>query len=108
MSVCSNTPVNRESIISFTIECLEYSELVYENETIPARIPGALPVVQRVDKCSFKVVQLIVGGTAAAAKEFPHMARLGYGNSNIVQWECGGTIISNRFILTAGHCVETE
>lgn len=54
-------------------------------------------------QCKY-VTGLIVGGTAAKKGEFPHMAAIGYkafGNPN---YYCGGSIISESFVLTAAHC----
>ncbi|XP_022900045.2 venom protease-like [Onthophagus taurus] len=48
---------------------------------------------------------LITGGEDAVPKEFPHMAILGYGNENSTEWKCGGTLISEQFVLTAAHCL---
>ncbi|XP_071055284.1 serine protease snake-like [Onthophagus taurus] len=48
---------------------------------------------------------IIVGGTDANPTEFPHMAALGYGDSPNIQWECGGSLISEKFVLTAAHCL---
>jgi len=45
-------------------------------------------------------VDQIVGGTPAAAGEFPFQAALLLGNSL-----CGGTLISPSIILTAAHCL---
>ncbi|CAH1643993.1 unnamed protein product [Spodoptera littoralis] len=46
-----------------------------------------------------------VGGRDAKRWEFPHVALLGYGEDvDSAQWLCGGSVISERFILTAGHC----
>lgn len=53
-------------------------------------------------------VDLIVNGEAADRGEFPHQALLGYsGNGSVVQryeFLCGGSLISERFVLTAAHC----
>lgn len=47
----------------------------------------------------------IVGGKDAYKGEFPHMAALGYPSNGIILWQCGGSIISEKFILTAAHCL---
>jgi secreted trypsin-like serine protease len=47
---------------------------------------------------------LIVGGVRANPDEFPHMAAIGYQNLDKVSYECGGSLISERFVLTAAHC----
>merc|ERR1712055_12496 len=44
----------------------------------------------------------IVGGWKARAHEFPYQISLRYRNSHM----CGGSIITNRYILTAAHCTE--
>ncbi|XP_050433648.1 venom protease-like isoform X2 [Adelges cooleyi] len=47
----------------------------------------------------------IVGGTAAKAAEFPHMVLLGFGEQfSSVEWSCGGSLISDRYVLSAAHC----
>jgi len=46
-----------------------------------------------------------VGGEDADPKEFPHMAVLGYGTEDNIQWACGGTLISDQYVLTASHCL---
>ncbi|XP_055301608.1 serine protease persephone-like [Sitodiplosis mosellana] len=49
----------------------------------------------------------ILGGAPAKTDEFPWMAALGHLNSELkVEFNCGGTLISNNFVLTAAHCVK--
>ncbi|KAL5285036.1 hypothetical protein ACFFRR_007023 [Megaselia abdita] len=44
----------------------------------------------------------IVGGETTNVNEFPWMARLSYFN----RFYCGGTLINDRYVLTAAHCVK--
>uniref|UniRef100_A0A8D8YYK7 Serine protease snake n=1 Tax=Cacopsylla melanoneura TaxID=428564 RepID=A0A8D8YYK7_9HEMI len=55
---------------------------------------------------------LIVGGQRALYGEFPHQTELGYWEAGApmedVKWVCGGTLISERFVVTAAHCIVTR
>lgn len=44
----------------------------------------------------------VVGGKDATLGQFPHQILLKYGGS----FTCGGSILNNRFVLTAAHCVD--
>ncbi|CAG9813085.1 unnamed protein product [Phaedon cochleariae] len=47
----------------------------------------------------------IRGGANARLNEFPWMALLSYRTRRGPDFKCGGTIINERYILTAGHCL---
>uniref|UniRef100_A0A1B0DDB0 Uncharacterized protein n=1 Tax=Phlebotomus papatasi TaxID=29031 RepID=A0A1B0DDB0_PHLPP len=51
----------------------------------------------------------ILGGVETSLGEFPHMAALGYPSEEVgsddFQWNCGGSLIAENYVLTAAHCV---
>lgn len=49
------------------------------------------------------------GGTLAKNFEYPWMAALGYLNLNYnISYDCGGTVISEWFLLSAAHCAKPQ
>ncbi|XP_055544822.1 serine protease snake-like [Wyeomyia smithii] len=85
----------------------------YRNQTISraAAIPLTLnptPIIFETFNCS-KSVSLIVGGEEAKEGEFPHHALLGWPKKAFpdqIDFNCGGSLISERFVLTAAHCMK--
>ncbi|KAM4632441.1 transmembrane protease serine 9-like [Discoglossus pictus] len=64
----------------------------------PTDIPTPAPVM-----CGSPVISnRIVGGKDAVAGEWPWQVSLQYGGSHI----CGGSLISNEYVMTASHCFE--
>ncbi|XP_045773067.1 trypsin-1-like [Maniola jurtina] len=49
----------------------------------------------------------ITGGTNASLGEFTHMVTLGYNITGVYEFRCGGSLISDSYVLTAAHCVDT-
>ncbi|XP_054257190.1 venom protease-like [Macrosteles quadrilineatus] len=85
--------------------CHEYSQFVYDSDSAVSLMAHTLSPAKE-DTCAIVAVPLIVGGEKARSKEFPHQAVLGYGDPSDPKtlWECGGSLISDLFILTAAHC----
>ncbi|KAG7200888.1 hypothetical protein KM043_003251 [Ampulex compressa] len=88
-------------------KCREYAALVYEEVDAPVLRIGAGS--NTVSGCTIVETPLIVGGVKAKPAEMPHMAVIGFGRSDDdVSWQCGGSIISDIYILTAAHCMESR
>lgn len=86
------------------VKCKEYRSAIYQESIFSSLIEKD---DTKLEKCLFKYVPLIIGGENATAGEFPHMALLGYTTANgKISWECGGSLISEKFVLTAGHCLD--
>ncbi|XP_045537795.1 melanization protease 1 [Papilio machaon] len=52
----------------------------------------------------------IVGGTSAGLYEFPWLALISYilEDGRTLQFKCGGSVITARYVLTAAHCIEKK
>lgn len=102
-STSPRVPFTGRNIVA-RAKCEEYSRSVYKMVTPPILSANRTPV--NVSLCVLKTRKLIVGGTKADPKEFPHMAAIGYYTIDEgIVGSCGGTLISERFVLTAAHCL---
>lgn len=57
-------------------ECREYSQYNFLNYTVQSAVLGESASERQKDDCGHKSVELIVGGTEATDREFPHMVSI--------------------------------
>ncbi|XP_018562095.1 serine protease persephone [Anoplophora glabripennis] len=97
------TTTNRNAGEISKKKCKEYAKYVWDRSQSPTL--GRLNHTSNTFECPFEKIPLIVGGKLASRREFPHMALIGYTLGDEVQWSCGGTLISENYVLTASHCL---
>ncbi|ROT77360.1 putative trypsin-1 [Penaeus vannamei] len=80
------------------------------SQAAPPHLNGSHPFViqPRVNfddtcRCGQKAASRIVGGVTTGVNEWPWQAALMYGSQQF----CGGSLINDRYVLTAAHCTES-
>ncbi|CAK1592048.1 unnamed protein product [Parnassius mnemosyne] len=87
-------------------KCEEYSRAVVQKVDYTALLPDPGTMSLSAANCDYTGVELIVGGEDANQGEFPHMAAIGWVDyDDGYTFSCGGSLISSKFVLTAGHCI---
>ncbi|XP_037729713.1 melanization protease 1 [Drosophila subpulchrella] len=71
----------------------------------PSRLPGN-SLLPQAPNCGENFADRVVGGKETGKREFPWMALIEYTKpGNLKGHHCGGSLINNRYVLTAAHCV---
>ena len=82
------------NLISFGFVCPECGKL-----GVPVSGSGPVPQANR-----FR----IVGGSLVTAHKYPWQAALILKSLDATRPSCGGTLLNDRWVLTAAHCVGTD
>jgi secreted trypsin-like serine protease len=94
----------------FVLECEEYAELTKEKVYVNPLSLGTTDKKHTLSlsKCD-ATTPLIVGGVKTKNGEYPHMAAIGWRSlDGSLEFKCGGSLISDRFVLTAAHCSRAD
>lgn len=75
------------------------------NSISGAKISAACKKYSDVPRVIFE--SNIINGSPAQLAEYPHVVALGYSNNQgSYDFDCGGTLIADNWVVTAAHCIK--
>lgn len=102
LTECSSFSDLREPLESETVKMLIKLHCGFDKTTPKVCCPGEF-------QCGIsKNIESLAEGTTATLGEYPWMALLSYKIGNKKLFQCGGTLINEKYVLTAAHCISPD
>ncbi|EDW38974.1 GL13652 [Drosophila persimilis] len=102
----------REGLVNRILVCCPVSKRAGQLTNVHTAAEEHLPgnVLPGNETCGIHFADRIVGGHNTTLSEFPWMVLLQYKKlfSEDYSFNCGGTLINSRYVLTAGHCLASR
>lgn len=88
---------------------LQQSQCKTQQITVCCPIETKSSLLPIAPYCGISVSDKIFGGTKTGLNEFPWTALLGYKIGNKpVEFHCGGSLINEKYVITAAHCIDNR
>lgn len=102
----SNVPTVRRPSPGFT-NSIQFPGDQYISDRRPSLTSSSL--LPKIGQCGIQIYNKIFGGSIVRLDEFPWMALLEYAKPDGTRGvHCGGTLINDRYIVTAAHCIPSN